>query len=384
MIRHEQLLQSLVGIKSYSGEEVELKTYISGWFEKAGIATIVQGENLVVHIEGVDTTRAFIFNSHMDTVSKGDQDWTYGPWHPTIVDDKMVGLGTSDMKSGLTATMLLAEKIAAAGRPPVDMWFTYVAKEETDGSGTESFANWFKTAGHLEKYRDLAGVFTEPTGLKELEHGHRGNMFLKMTVEGDSGHGSRPRLLKRHSVREMIKFSDILQGEFSDWVKEFSDDKFEPPTIGEMTSIQAGVSIKKNGEEEVIEVESANKFPSVCIATFDIRTTPNFHRVAFDRIKELGNVCGVKVEYVFPPAPAGYTEPSEKIVRVTREIVPDIELTVSEGSADLGFLSVHGVKAVIFGPGEKNQSHKTDEYCYPDQIPKAVQVYGQIVEAWAR
>lgn len=214
-MNYERLLKDLVGIKSYSGEEVEVKDYIKGWLEERQVAVVAQAGNLVVHLEGRDKTRAFIFNSHMDTVSAGDLPWKYGPWTPTTEDDRIVGLGASDMKSGLTASLLLAEKISHSGVPPVDMWFTYVVNEEVDGAGTKSFVDWFKDEGHLRRYTDMAAIFTEPTGFSELEHGHK------------------------------------------------------------------------------------------------------------------------------------------------------------------------GIKAVIFGPGEKDQAHKTDEYCYPTQIPKAVEIYRQIIDAWA-
>src|SRR3989338_10655722 len=384
MAKHEQLLKDLIGIKSYSGEETILKNFIADWFEHRQIANFAQDDNLIVRLGGEDRTRAFIFNSHMDTVSSGILPWRYGPWTAHKDGDKMIWLGASDMKGGLAASMLLAEAMAANGKPPVDMWFTYVVKEEVDGSGTESVADWFEREGHVKRYSDMAAISTEPTGLKELEHGHRGNLFLKMTTEGGSGHASRPHLLKTHSVRQMMKFADALQTKFGEWSQEFSDGQFTPPTLGEITSIQAGVAIKGAGEGQGIEVESPNKFPAVCTATFDIRTTPQFHRVAFEMIKEFGRAMNVSVDYAFPAAPAGYTDPTEKKIKVTKQIVPSAELTVSDGSADLGFLTIHGIKAVIFGPGEKDQSHKTNEYCYPSQIPEAVEIYKQIVEVWAK
>lgn len=381
---HEKLLSNLIRIKSYSGEEANIRVFIGDWFDGKGIESFTQGENLIVHFEGKDRTKAFIFNSHMDTVSAGDRPWKYGAWNPTVVGKKLVGLGASDMKSGLTASMLLADHVAKRIAPPVDMWFTYVVKEEIDGSGTESFADWFKREGCARKYRDMAAIFTEPTGLVEIEHGHRGNLFIRAETFGDSGHASRPYLIKKHTVREMIRFADRLQEEAKGWQEEFKNGEFTPPTVGEMTSIQAGVAIKKKGGSLVIEAESPNKFPSICAATFDVRTTPGFHQVAWGRIKAVAKEMGVKVSPAANFAPAGYTDRSEKIVRVTQSVAGITKLTVSQGSADLGFLSAHGIKAVIFGPGENNQGHRVNEYCYPAQIPQAVDIYKAIVEAWAK
>lgn len=378
------LLKELIKIRSYSGEEDQIRQFIAAWFKEREISCFIQDKNLVVHLEGKNKSKAFIFNSHMDTVSSGDFKWKYGPWSPTEVGDKVVGLGASDMKSGITASMLLAEQMTKKGVPLIDMWFTYVTKEEIDGSGTQSFTNWFIEEGYSKKYKELAGIFTEPTSLREIEYGHRGNMFLEAQSRGDSGHSSRPNLIKKHAVRQMIKFSDVLQSKFKMWSKEFSDGIFEPPTVGELTSIRSGVVPKEMNGKLYIKVESPNKFPSSCVATFDARTTPEFHKVAYERIVDLGKKMDIEITYAFSPSPAGFTDPEEKIVKVARNILKKPKLSISNGSADLGFLTSIGVKAIIFGPGEKDQSHKMNEYCYPDQIPQAIEIYKQIVEAWAK
>ena len=383
-MKHLDLLKELIAIKSYSGEEDQIRQFIEAWFKEKGISSFTQDKNLTVYLEGKNRSKAFIFNSHMDTVSSGDSKWEKDPWNATEVGDRIVGLGASDMKSGIAASMLLVEQVIKKGVPPVDMWFTYVTKEEIDGSGTQSFAKWFIEKGYSKKYKELVGIFTEPTSLIEIEHGHRGNMFIKAQARGDSGHASRPALIKKHAVRQMIEFSDALQSKFNAWRKEFSDGIFEPPTVGELTSIQSGVVPKKMGAKLCIEVESPNRFPSSCVATFDIRTTPEFHKVAYKRIVDLGKKMNIEVTHAFSPSPAGFTKPEEKIVKVARNILGKSKLSVSNGSADLGFLTSIGIKAIIFGPGEKDQSHKTDEYCYPNQIPQAVEIYKQIIEAWAK
>lgn len=383
-MHHLGLLTKLIAIESYSGNEGLLKKFIEEWFKKRGIKSQSQGSNLLVCVKGTDHGRAFIFNSHMDTVSKGDREWKYGHINPKLISDKLIGLGASDMKSGIASSMLLAGEVYENITPPVDIWFTYVVKEEIDGSGTQSFTGWFKKEGYDKKYKDMACIFTEPTSLKEIEYGHRGNLFLKAESVGDSGHASKPNLIKKHAVREMIKFSDALKQAFESWKNEFGDNIFEPPTVGELTSIQSGITAKKVNGSIQVQVESPNKFPSSCVASFDIRTTPKFHKVAYEKIVNLGEKMGVKVSHQFSPSPAGFTDPREKIVKVAQKVLKKSKLSVSKGSADLGFLTELGVKAIILGPGEKDQAHKTNEFCYLEQIPQAVEIYKKIVENWAK
>lgn len=385
---HLKLLEELVEIKSYSGKEKQLRAYLESWFADRGIETFVQGENLVVHLQGKDPSRAFIMNSHMDTVSAGDlAQWQSNPWTLTVDGDKAFGLGASDMKAGLAASMLMAERFYQQGTPATDMWFTYVVMEEVDGAGTVSFADWFEQQGYLDQYQDSASIFTEPTALAAIEHGHRGNIFLKVTIPGDSGHGSRPWLITNHAVRSMIDFSDLLQAAIRHWREEFDETDFEPPTVGDLTSIQAGLAPVVQDGETVIAPESVNKFPNICIATFDLRTVPGFHEVALQRIQELGERFGATIEPFTMPAPAGYTNPQEKLVQVAMAVLSqqgtEPELRVSQGAADLGFLTAKGIKSVILGPGVKEVIHQANEYCHLSEIPIATNVYQAIAEGWA-
>lgn len=382
MPEHEKLLKDLIKTKSLSGEEEGIRDFISTWFEKKGIEAHLQGESLFVHFEGEDRSRAFIFNSHMDTVGPGDKKWRTDPWKPTWDGNRLIGLGASDMKSGMAASMLLAEQIDKLGIPPVDMWFTYVVREEEDGSGSENFVKWFAQRGYTRKYQDMAAIFTEPTNLTLIEHGHRGNFFLRVSAKGDSAHASRPDLLKgRTSVRKIIKFSDRFQEQVSRWKTRYPSRFFKPSiTVGEMTSMKANLKVS-DGQ---ITTDSPNKFPDVCVATFDLRTTPETHDMLYKKVVKLGKRLDVRVTNLYPPAPAGFTDPSEKIVATAHHIVKGSKVDVALGSADLGFLLAKGIKGIIFGPGVKHQEHRTNEYTLPAQIPQAVEIYRQIMEAWAK
>lgn len=393
MAEHDQLIKKLIETKSLSGQEDQIRGVIESWFRERGIETIKQDRNLLVHIQGEDSSKAFIINSHMDTVGPGedyDKNWKNDPWTPTQEGDRLYGLGASDMKSGLAASMMLASEYTEE-IPPVDMWFTYVVMEEVDGSGSAPFAEWFEKEGYTRQYQDMAGIFTEPTGLSEVEHGHRGNLFLKVTSNGDSGHASRPEELGVHSVRKMIEFADSLNKAVEKWKEEFPSEFFNPTiTLGEFTSINAGNLAKPeiDGEGKIIakiQTDSPNKFPQVCTATFDLRTIASFHPQALERIQTLGEEYDVSVSLLYPDAPAGFTDPSEKIVKTAQAVLgPETKLTTSQGSADLGFLTTKGVEAIILGPGDKHIVHKANEYCLPDQIPQAVDIYKAIVEGWAQ
>lgn len=366
-----KILQELIRIPSYSGQEQDIQRYIKQQLENTGIRPFFQGDNLIAHFKGKTPSRAFIFNSHVDVVDVGGESkWIHSPWSATIENGRIYGRGASDMKSGVFASMTTAITLAQNPELPCDVWFTYVVREETDGSGTKEFAEWFKREGYRDRYHEMAAVFTEPTSLTHAEYGHRGNFFIKASIDGESGHSSRPQQIKKHAILEMIKFFSDLQKKSAAWAKEFANGEFAPPTITP-TAIEA-ISV------------SSNRVSPHCEAFLDLRTIPTFHQEAFDAIETLAKRQGISLSLRFPHAPSGYTDPNSRIVRELKKLVPDLKLVVSEGSADLGFLTPLGVEGVIFGPGEKKQGHTINESAPIDQILAAPLFYEKLYLAWAQ
>jgi len=39
---------------------------------------------------------------------------------------------------------------------------------------------------------------------------------------------------------------------------------------------------------------------------------------------------------------------------------------------------------VIFGPGEPDQAHRTDEFCYLSKLEESVNIYKNIILNWSR
>jgi succinyl-diaminopimelate desuccinylase len=380
---HEVLVKQLVSIESVSTKENNLRGFIKEWFEKEGLAVIEYEGNLIVKIEGRDSERVLIMNSHMDTVSPGDG-WTTN--HLGEVDaedeDKLYGLGASDMKAGLAASMLFARNMHRVGVPPTDLLFTYVVEEETDGTGSRAVAQWFESTGSSDQYWGAAAIFTEPTLLTDVEHGHRGNMFLEATSVGESGHASRPIDDEDHAVMKMYEFAQILTTELFKWHREFPSEIFALPTIAVLTSIRAGV-VAEGGE---VVTAAPNKYPATCVATFDVRTTPEFHKVAFERISQIAAKFGITVRHLYKESPAGFTELSDPIVqaalRVIRESGVEPTTSVSMGAADMGFFSAIGIHGIILGPGDKTVIHQPNEYVQMSQVAQAAELYQQVYNEW--
>ncbi len=363
-------LQELIRIPSYSGQEQPVQDFIKSELEKSGAHPFMQNHNLVLHLTGQDSSRAFIFNGHVDVVSIGDESrWLHDPWSGVVEGDRIYGRGSTDMKSGIAAMMAVSEVISQKDNLPTDVWFTFVANEETDGSGTESFAQWFQEQGFQQQYQEIGAIFAEPTQLTSAHFGHQGNFFLKAEIVGDSGHSSNPKLIKVQAIQEMAGFLQQLQKENVRWTKKHNDPHFPPPSIV-ATSFES-----KSG--------SPNKTPSHAEATLDLRTIPGFHQEAFDRIKLLAARRNIALSNLYSPAPYGYTSLESKVVQTIKQLLPHVKLEIFPGSTDLGFLTEIGAEGIIFGPGDMAVAHADNEFVIVDQVLSAPNMYLDFYKLWS-
>lgn len=363
-------LKKIVGIKSLSGKEDKALVFIQKIGLKMKVKSFWQDKNVIFYIKGKDDSKAFIFNGHLDTVSEGDiKEWKSPPFGEQIKIDsnKIYGLGTSDMKGAIFAFLEVA-KYFAKHPSPIDLWFSFVTKEEVDGSGTKSFVNWF-SKNKLAKYKEVNALIGEPTGMSEIDIGHKGNYFIKITSFGDSGHGAYPKRIKKHAVFEMIKIIKDLGNLEKKWQKKYFHEKLGKASIALATSITAG------------DAGSPNKFPDSCAATFDIRTTPKVHDLVLKEIKTILKKYDCKIETVFDPAYYSFTKENEKVVINLKKIVGDLPLKVANGASDQCFFSQSGIPTVVFGPGEKKIIHKPNEFCFLDKIEKSIEIYKSLIES---
>lgn len=362
------LLQQLVKIESYSGQEENLANFIVAWAKDHGLAVDEQNGNVVIKLLNNSPT-ALIFNAHMDTVKPGNLDlWSVlpnGSGAGVIKNNKLYGLGASDDKAAIASFLAVASELSKSSLPK-DVFIVFVTDEEVSGAGSQSFVNYFQN-NYADKYKEVSAVIGEPTDLQAIEIGHRGNVFLKIITNGDSGHGSKPKKIKKHSVYENIKVVQKITKLGENLAKKYEDPVLGAPSLC-LTGIQSDSS-------------SVNKVPSSCYSTWDIRTTPKLHDRLMHLIqKEVGEA--VIVEYISSPAPFGLTSPKSKIVNLFQDLLPNLKTKISPGSNDICFFTQAGIPTVTFGPGKKDVIHKPNEYVEIDKVEKSVSIYKKLVETF--
>lgn len=118
------LLQEMIQINTVNppGNEKKLAQYMKKRLDSFGINSEVidlgnNRANIIGRIEGPGQKEALLLNGHLDTVPPGDIEWEYGAFSGKIVDGKIYGRGSADMKGGLAAMITAAGAIKKAGMP---------------------------------------------------------------------------------------------------------------------------------------------------------------------------------------------------------------------------------------------------------------------------
>ncbi len=358
-----EILKKLIQINSVSGQEQEIQIYIKNFLHSLGLIPIVYGGNIFVQIKGQDGDKCLIFNAHTDTVASGETvSWLKHPTNAYEHDGKIYGLGSSDNKASVAALLNLC-RFFSKEKPECDLIFTFTIKEEVDGSGTKNLVAKFG-GSWLKNHKIISAIVMEPTASEYFCTGHTGNMFLKVTTRGKSGHGSVPISTNEHAVLKMYKVIKKLLKLGEKWGLEYVDLKIGKPTIAVATSVKAG------------DLTSPNKFPDKCEATFDVRTTPKMHKMSFKMLSESIKGLG-DLEYVTEPVEGASTDINSKIVQLF--LNQKIKIKKFKGSSDLPFFTNIGIPGIIFGPGEPQTMHKPNEYCKIKNIKKAESILKQII-----
>ena len=360
-----KILEQLVQIKSYSGQEKELADFIMVFCQKNNLPVENQDGNIIIKYL-VNSQKCLIFNAHLDTVKEEYiSAWIYPPFGKkagVIKDGKLYGLGASDDKASIAVFLFLALEFIK-NPSSIDIFFAFVTKEEIDGLGSQSFVSYFKK-NYAKSYKDVSAVIGEPTNCDKIEIGHRGNAFIKITTLGQSGHASRPNEIKKHSIEEMVKVISKIKNLEKKIKIEYTDG-----ILGQPSFCLTGIHTNQT---------SVNKIPESCFSTWDIRTTPNLDKRLISILKkELSNAA--KIEFIEKPVSCGLTSPKEKIVKVMEKIIPNLEFTVSPGSNDISFFMQAGIPAITFGPGNKEVIHQENEYVELINIQKALNVYSNLI-----
>ncbi|HSJ98773.1 MAG TPA: M20 family metallopeptidase, partial [Myxococcota bacterium] len=193
MIDPVELAQRLMRFDTVNppGREAECAAFLGEVLDRAGFATRLvpmgDGRASLVARRGnaAGGRKPLAFTGHIDVVPLGTRPWSFDPFAGEVRDGRLLGRGSSDMKSGVAAFVAAAADAAPRVEDRMEVALIVTAGEETgcDGARAIVAAGLHGEAGAL--------VVCEPTANMPYV-GHKGALWLKAVLSGITAHGSMP------------------------------------------------------------------------------------------------------------------------------------------------------------------------------------------------
>ena len=289
-----------------------------------------------------------LFNVHIDTVPAGSG-WTGSPHELRDLDDRLVGLGTSDIKGAAACLMAVLETVT-----PKNIGILFSGDEE---HGSEIMPEIIRR-GHYGDPR--LAIVCEPTSLK-VGRQHRGMLAYSAMFTGIGGHSSLADITER-PLLEAARLGAAI-GEYGDQFLDFGN----APYKGLCTNIGY---LKSDGAYNVIPTETVIKF--------SMRPPPG------DSVKQRASDLEAIVADGFSQAELTQIVELEPFAsKDISEFQPifrgEYELTDLPFWTEAALLSEAGVNSVVFGPGNLDQAHKPDEYVLKDQLVGAADLFARVI-----
>jgi len=312
--------------------------------------------------------RTLIFNGHLDIVPAGNpSQWKFPPFKGTLSKGRIYGRGASDMKSGIAcfihalSTIERSKMRLRQGAVVLHL----VSDEESHGRQGMGFLT------QKEGIRGDAALVGEPTDLQPVI-AQKGALWLRISTLGKSAHGSRPHL-GVNAVEKMMKLMERLNS---------IPLETEHPLLGKPTlnvgTIQGGTKI--------------NIVPDRCEIEADRRMLPGEKKEeVLEKMKEtLDSLRSRDPFFQYRIEEIDFAEPSEvnpeeEIVKIAVDAIQEVmgkkpSLRAFSGFTDSRFyINQCHIPTLIFGPGEADQSHTTDESVEVEALVKAARIYGLIL-----
>lgn len=302
---------------------------------------------------------------HTDTVPYDAARWATDPFDPVTQDEKLFGLGSSDMKGFLALCAAVLER-CTPGRLQRSVIVLGSADEETGMDGARALM----AAG-----QPLApfAVVGEPTSLVPMRQ-HKGIFMERVRLQGRSGHSSNPAL--GHNAIDAMH--DVL-GALKQWrdaLREtHRDDSFDVPyptlNFGRLTG-----------------GDNPNRICADAQLDMDMRLTPGMTvadtRQALRRcVTDAVSAAGIDVQFdvLFEGVDPLATAPDSDVVTTCEQLSGHHAGCVNFGT-EAPFFSQLGAQTVVMGPGDIDLAHQPNEFLDLRQLEPTCEILMALIDRY--
>lgn len=379
------LCREMVQNQSISGEEGQVVGVIKKALKNLGYDDVYVDAygNVIGHIKGSKPGKKLLFDGHIDTVPvPDDSKWTYSPFGAEVVDGKIYGRGTSDMKGQTSAMISAAAYFAEDVKKDFegDIYVAGVVHEELfEGVASRSISSFVKP--------DY--VIIGESSEMNLKIGQRGRAEIVIETFGKPAHSANPE----KGVNAVYKMSKVIE-------KIQGVETPVHPVLG--NGILVLTDIKSS------PYPGASVVPDYCKATFDRRLLVGETKESvlapiekiLEELRKEDVELNVKVSYARGNEtcytgeviegerffPAWLYDEEDEFVQAAYKglknagINPEIT-QYSFCTNGSHYAGEKGIKTIGFGPSKENLAHTIDEYIELEQLYTGAEGYYEILKS---
>jgi acetylornithine deacetylase len=369
----EQLRQ-LVGTPSISSTDASwdqgnraVIDLLAGWLERMGFRVEIQDvtaggdkANLIATLGS--GPGGLVLAGHTDTVPFDEGRWQSDPLGLAERDNRLYGLGSTDMKGFFPLAIAAAEAFTTTSlKQPLILLAT--ADEESSMLGARQIAAAGRPLGR-------AAIIGEPTSLVPVRM-HKGIMMEAVRVTGRAGHSSNPEL-GNNALEGMHAVIGDLMAYRRELGVRYHNDFFKVafPTLN-LGCIHGG--------------DSPNRICGQAELHFDLRMTPDGDNATLraeieQRMTLLAAQHGLDIELrslidnIEP-----FEQPAQSELVQLAETLTGHSAEAVAFATEAPFLQQLGMETIVMGPGSIDLAHQPDEYLELSQIQPCIALLEQCI-----
>lgn len=300
---------------------------------------VAADEKSALCVSNADMSNGVVaFVGHLDTVpTMSLEAWETGPFSPDVRQGRLYGRGSSDMKSGLAAALVVFERACKESKPCA----VVITKDEEIGClGAPSAVKLFEGL-------PIAGMVIMESTDNIIRFGHRGALWITATSCGKAAHGSRPEL----GVNAILRMARAIP--HIERMPLLMDERLgkESCNIG---TIRGGAV--------------ANIVPDRCSVELDIRLAHNHSDEILEYLDAIDTVDDAQIKLNLAPV---WTDP-ENLWVASLQGARDTQPVSYFTEASIFNAALKDVPIIICGPGDPSCVHSVNESVAVDAIGQAV------------
>ena len=377
-----EMIRTLVAFDTTSRESnLALIDWVRGYLESYGAQCTLTFDddrrkaNLFATLpakDGNTTTGGIVLSGHTDVVPVDGQPWDTDPFEATLIGDRVVGRGVTDMKSfSATGLAMVPEFLRRGLARPLHFALSY--DEEIGCVGVRRLIDDIVARG----VKPLGCIVGEPTGM-ELVVAHKGKKSWRCRVRGHEAHSSlTPLGVNAVQIAcEIVTYLTNVARAFRDQGEY--DDAYDVP----YTTVHTGV---------IHGGTALNIVARDCHFDFEIRHLPFddpdelFAEVqAYARrfLPEMHSVAGdTHIAFDALSTLPGFDTHGESDIATLGQSCSG---TLGHGKVSFGteasLFHDAAIPAIICGPGHIAQAHQPNEWVAVDQLMRCEAFMKRLVE----